>query len=211
MPKISGRTLNEHRDKTRRRLMDALDTLMTERGFEAVSMSDVAALSGIRRTTIYNHYTDKEDLLIGFVEEKTSEYLSNTKAMLHGVDSSLDRLRIYVRSQMLAERSYLIAPGPPLKDVVSPSTGMKLAEHGRQTAMLLSSILENAIDDGTIPDQDIRTAIQLINGTLGGRRIPKEEPWRTEFFLYTERFIIQGLGAVMPEDPTALGPVPASH
>lgn len=209
MPKISGRTLSEHRNKTRRRLMDALDSLITERGFEAVSMSDVAARSGIRRTTIYNHFTDKEDLLIAFVEEKTSEYLSTTKKMLEGVDSSIDRLQIYVHSQLLAERSYLIAPGPPLKDVVTPSTGMKLARHGRQTAMLLSSILENAIDDGTIPDQDIRTAIQVINGTLSGRRIPKEDPERTEFFRYTERFIIQGLGAVLPDTSEGLTSAPA--
>lgn len=211
MPKISGRTLAEHRDRTRRRLMDALDALMTERGFEAVSMSDIAERSGIRRTTIYNHYTDKEDLLIAFVEEKTSTYLSNTKRMLRGVDSSIDRLRIYVRSQLLAERSYLVAPGPPLKDVVTPSTAMKLAEHARHTATLLSSILESAIDDGTIPDHNIRTAIQLINGTLGGRRIPGDDPERTAFFEYTERFVIRGLGATMPEEPTDLGPIPLSH
>ena len=158
MPKISARTLLEHRDKTRRVLMEALEALMTERGFQNVSMSDVAHHSGIRRSTIYNHFPDKEALLIAFVEEKTSAYLSTTKEMLHGVDTSIDRLRIYVRSQLLAERSYLMAPGPPLKDVVSPDTGMKLAQHVRQTAGLLRSILEAAMSDGTIPVQDIPTA-----------------------------------------------------
>ncbi|MBM9434051.1 TetR/AcrR family transcriptional regulator [Flaviflexus equikiangi] len=211
MPKISARTLLEHRDKTRRVLMEALEALMTERGFQNVSMSDVAHHSGIRRSTIYNHFPDKEALLIAFVEEKTSAYLSTTKEMLHGVDTSIDRLRIYVRSQLLAERSYLMAPGPPLKDVVSPDTGMKLAQHVRQTAGLLRSILEAAMSDGTIPVQDIPTATQIINGILGGRRVPRTEPERTEFFLYTERFVIQGLGAAWPEELTDLGPVPPPH
>jgi len=210
MPKISGRTLGEHREKTRGRLMAALDALIAERGFEAVSMSDVAERSGIRRTTIYNHFADKEDLLIAFVEATTSKHLAATKTMLEGVDSSIDRLRIYVRSQLLAKRSYLMAPGPPIKDVVTPSTGMKLAEHGRDTVMLLASILENAIDDGTIPDQDIRTAIHLMSGTLAGRRVPRSEPERTEFFHYTERFIIQGLGACVPDELTDLGPIPGT-
>ena len=210
MPKISGRTLGEHREKTRGRLMAALDALIAERGFEAVSMSDVAERSGIRRTTIYNHFADKEDLLIAFVEATTSKHLAATKTMLEGVDSSIDRLRIYVRSQLLAKRSYLMAPGPPIKDVVTPSTGMKLAEHGRNTVMLLASILENAIDDGSIPDQDIRTAIHLMSGTLAGRRVPRSEPERTEFFHYTERFIIQGLGACVPDELTDLGPIPGT-
>ncbi|AZN30214.1 TetR/AcrR family transcriptional regulator [Flaviflexus salsibiostraticola] len=208
MPKITGRTLLEHRSTTRRRLMETLDALMTERGFESVSMSDVANHSGIRRTTIYNHFTDKEDLLIAFVEEKMSNYLSTTREMLRGVDSSTDRIRIYVRTQLLAERRYLMAPGPPLKDVISPGAGRKLAQHIRQTSDLLRSILDDAIADGTIPEQNTDLAIMLVNGTLTGRRVPQDEPARTEFFLYAERYVLQALGGSMPDEPTDLGPVP---
>ena len=172
MPKISGRSLIEHRDNTRRALFDSLSTLMSERGFENVSISDLAEHSGIRRTTIYNHFTDKEDILIAYVESEMSKYLSNTKAMLARADNSIDKLRFYVRSQLLAERSYLMAPGPPLKDVISPDTGMKLAGHIKQISDLLRSILTRAIDNGTIPDQNIRVSIQLINGTYTGRRVP---------------------------------------
>jgi len=191
--------------------MDALDTLMTERGFESVSMSDVAKRSGIRRTTIYNHFTDKEDLLIAFVEEKMSSYLSTTREMLEGVDNSIDRLRVYVRSQLLAERRYLMAPGPPLKDVISPDSGMKLALHVRQTSELLSTLIEDAIADGSLPEQNIPHAIQLINGALTGRRVPQEDPARTEFFLCAERFVIQALGGAMGEELTDLGPIPPAQ
>ncbi|MGO1458449.1 MAG: TetR/AcrR family transcriptional regulator [Flaviflexus sp.] len=208
MPKISGRSLIEHRDNTRRALFDSLSTLMSERGFENVSISDLAEHSGIRRTTIYNHFTDKEDILIAYVESEMSKYLSNTKAMLARADNSIDKLRFYVRSQLLAERSYLMAPGPPLKDVISPDTGMKLAGHIKQISDLLRSILTRAIDNGTIPDQNIRVSIQLINGTLTGRRVPRSEPERTEFFHSTERFVIQALGAKFPENPTDIGPIP---
>ncbi|WP_182353094.1 TetR/AcrR family transcriptional regulator [Flaviflexus huanghaiensis] len=211
MPKITGRSLLEHRNTTRRRLMDTLDALMTERGFESVSMSDVANHSGIRRTTIYNHFTDKEDLLIAFVEEKMSSYLSTTRSMLRGVDSSIDRIRIYVRTQLLAERRYLMAPGPPLKDVISPDAGRKLGQHIRQTSDLLRTILDGAIADGTIPDQNVDVAITLINGALTGRRVPQEEPARTDFFLYAEQFVLQALGGSMPDDPTDLGAVPAGE
>lgn len=211
MPKISGRSLTEHRDNTRRALFDSLSTLMGERGFENVSISDLANHSGIRRTTIYNHFTDKEDILLAFVEEEMSEYLSNTKVWLEDAETCIDKLRIYVRSQLLAERTYLVAPGPPLRDVLSTETGMKLAQHIRQTSSLLKQILQEAIDLGAIPDQDLSTAVQLINGTLTGRRVPREEPARTEFFHATEKFVIQAVGGTVPENLTDLGPIPPCH
>ena len=68
----------EHRDNTRQALFRSLSELMAEKGFESVSISDLAKHSGIRRTTIYNHFTDKEDILIGFVESEMSAYLEST-------------------------------------------------------------------------------------------------------------------------------------
>ncbi|WP_054952825.1 TetR/AcrR family transcriptional regulator [Flaviflexus massiliensis] len=211
MPKITGRSLMEHRDNTRQALFRSLSELMAEKGFESVSISDLAKHSGIRRTTIYNHFTDKEDILIGFVESEMSAYLESTEEMLEGAHTSIDRLRIYIRSQLLAERTCLMAPGPPLRDVLSPDAGMKLAQHIKQTSTLLKSILTEAIDSGAIPEQDVPTSVQLINGTVTGRRIPEKDPERTEFFHATERFIIRALGGEVPEDMTDLGPIPPCH
>lgn len=208
MPKIMGSSILEHREHTRRALFDALSSLMRERGFDAVSMSDLAARAGIGRTAIYNHFTDKEDLLLAFVEDEMSGYLDRVHHMLEEHSEPLDQLRIYVRSQLLAERTYLMSPGPPLKDVITPATGHRLRQHVVQSSELLREILSEAIEAGVLPEQDISLCIQLVNGTLTGRRVPREEPARTAFFHATELFIIRALGAEVPEELPDLGPIP---
>ena len=71
MPKIIGASLVEHREETRRLLFAALATLMEERGFDSISLADVARAAGIGRTSVYNHVRDKESLLIEFVTYET--------------------------------------------------------------------------------------------------------------------------------------------
>ena len=68
MPKIIGGSLHEHREQTRQRLFTALSTLMSERGFDAISFADIAAAAGVGRTAVYNHFSDKEALLMGFIK-----------------------------------------------------------------------------------------------------------------------------------------------
>lgn len=59
MPKIATPTLAEHRELVWQRLYTAIAELMRERGYDAITLSDVAA-AGVSRTAIYNHIRDKE-------------------------------------------------------------------------------------------------------------------------------------------------------
>lgn len=49
--------------RTRKLLRDALVSLMAERGFEAITVQDLAERAMINRATFYRHYRDKADLL----------------------------------------------------------------------------------------------------------------------------------------------------
>jgi len=48
---------------TRERLLDAAAAACTEAGFEAVTLAGIAARAGVTPAAVYNHFTDKEDLL----------------------------------------------------------------------------------------------------------------------------------------------------
>ncbi|HEY5555152.1 MAG TPA: helix-turn-helix domain-containing protein, partial [Cellulomonas sp.] len=69
MPKIIGGSLHEHREQTRRRLFAALSALMADRGFDVITLADVAAAADIGRTAVYNHFPDKESLLVAFITD----------------------------------------------------------------------------------------------------------------------------------------------
>jgi AcrR family transcriptional regulator len=51
-------------DRTRRLLRDALMDLILEKGYEAVTVEEVAGRANVGRTTFYLHYKDKEELLL---------------------------------------------------------------------------------------------------------------------------------------------------
>jgi AcrR family transcriptional regulator len=49
--------------RTRKALQDALIGLMTEKGYEAVTVQDIIERADVGRSTFYMHYTDKDELL----------------------------------------------------------------------------------------------------------------------------------------------------
>lgn len=54
--------------RTQEALRRALFELILDRGFEAVTVSEIAERADVGRSTFYKHYADKEDLLQGAME-----------------------------------------------------------------------------------------------------------------------------------------------
>jgi AcrR family transcriptional regulator len=55
--------INRRSDQTRTELMAAFSTLVFAKGFENVSVKAVIAAAGIARSTFYEHFSNKEDVL----------------------------------------------------------------------------------------------------------------------------------------------------
>lgn len=106
MPKILGSSLAEHRERTRTALFRALSELMSRRSFDKITLSDVANHAGVGRTAVYNHFADKEDLLLAFMEHEAGRYAEELSRALTGTEDPIDRLRIYVRQQALIARHF---------------------------------------------------------------------------------------------------------
>src|SRR5688572_17611341 len=50
-------------EKSKRALAEALVRLMIDKGYEAITVADIAERANVGRSTFYAHYADKEDLL----------------------------------------------------------------------------------------------------------------------------------------------------
>src|SRR5215467_8083756 len=60
--------------RTHKFLQEAMIDLITEKGFDAITMGDIAERAMINRATFYRHYQDKYDLVAKIFEE-TADYL----------------------------------------------------------------------------------------------------------------------------------------
>ena len=60
-------------------LQEAIIELITEKGFDALTVGDIAERAMINRATFYRHYQDKYDLVARIFEETTNELVENMK------------------------------------------------------------------------------------------------------------------------------------
>ncbi|WP_052702881.1 TetR/AcrR family transcriptional regulator [Paenibacillus beijingensis] len=55
--------------RTRALLVDALLDLMIEKGYEAITVQDIIDRANVGRSTFYSHFSDKEQLLLGSIDQ----------------------------------------------------------------------------------------------------------------------------------------------
>lgn len=75
MPKLWTDTVEEHRRAVRDATLDATATLVAEHGLAAVTMSKIAAETGIGRATLYKYFPDLEAILVAWHERQVSSHL----------------------------------------------------------------------------------------------------------------------------------------
>ena len=68
--------------RTHKFLQEAMIELITEKGFDAITVGDIAERAMINRATFYRHYLDKYDLVAKIFEE-TADYLVEHMKPLH--------------------------------------------------------------------------------------------------------------------------------
>jgi len=90
-------TRREHnRGAQRERILDAARTLFASRGFDAVTMGDVAAQAGVVRATVFNHFGSKHGLVeaitagvfdyyAGMLDQALADEASTTPALVRAL------------------------------------------------------------------------------------------------------------------------------
>lgn len=70
MPRIRAETIEAHKALTRIDIVDAAHEILAEMGSADISLAEVAHAAGIGRTTLYEYFRDKDDLIASLVEER---------------------------------------------------------------------------------------------------------------------------------------------
>lgn len=98
MPRIRAASIAEHKIITRGLILETAQELFAAWGYKDTSFGDIAAAVGIGRTTLYDYFADKDDLLASLVEETLPPTL---KRMVDHVPHDLppaERLRRLIAS-----------------------------------------------------------------------------------------------------------------
>ena len=92
MPRIRAASIDEHKVLVRGNLMDSAKTLIAEAGTSEIPLGEVALAAGVGRTTLYDYFTDRDDLIASIVAEELPGVLESIIESVPTDGSPSDRL-----------------------------------------------------------------------------------------------------------------------
>lgn len=209
MPKISARTLEEHRIETMDRLLDAWAELVKARGYAEVSLADVAAQAGLARTAIYNYFADREALLFAWTDREVRRSMSILEEEISHAGSSAEQLRSFVHLQLVDFANRHLPPGQEVMQFLQPETYGRFMEHIEPVERILRGILEDGIASEEFgAGIDVDATVPMVMACIGAERGPVAAR-KHSVDEATERvtdFLLRALQA--PPEKTAKKPAP---
>ena len=68
MPRIRATSIDEHKALTRASLLASAKSLIADAGTAEIPLGEIALASGVGRTTLYDYFVDRDDLIATMVE-----------------------------------------------------------------------------------------------------------------------------------------------
>ena len=94
MPRIVEPTLVEHRAARERALLDAAHALLVETG-EAPGLAEVAARAGLARTSVYQYFGSRQELLQAMVRDVFPRWTERVTSAMAAAGSTADQVLAY--------------------------------------------------------------------------------------------------------------------
>jgi AcrR family transcriptional regulator len=92
VPKLWTDTIDAHRRAVRDATLDTTAALVAEHGLRAVTMSQIAELTGIGRATLYKYFPDVEAILLAWHERQIASHLEHLGHVRDRASSPRERL-----------------------------------------------------------------------------------------------------------------------
>lgn len=189
MPKIIGGSLEEHRERTREKIFVALAELLETQSFESVTFSKIAAAAEVGRTAMYNHFPDRETLLVEYAIYETTDYIAQLRAGVSDSATPRDAVIAYIHTQLDLNVSFHV-PQTSGGATLSPATAARMRDHVVMIEDVLRTIVADGVASGDFAeDIDVGATVRIINGLLVGSSAKRYS--RTAL----EAFVLRGLGA----------------
>ena len=87
-PVSTSKVYRAHRERQRRRILDAAQELFNERGIDRVTIAEIVDATGIRPTTLYEYFSNKDAVVWALVEEYQTQFSSDVQKHIESVSGS---------------------------------------------------------------------------------------------------------------------------
>ncbi|SDS24312.1 DNA-binding transcriptional regulator, AcrR family [Paraoerskovia marina] len=170
MPRLtSGRTLEEHREHMQEQILDAFEEVLAEKGWDAVTMREVASRAGATRTVVYNYHADRTALLVAWSDREMDRFLDLCERELAERSDPVERLDL-LTTLVLTEYSVQRGPTADIHGVLSPKDQAALDGHAKPLHEAVAFVLRSGNLSGQMDCDDAETAGRVILAALETER-----------------------------------------
>lgn len=164
MPRIRADSIAAHKQLTRGDLLDAAAELIAESGSADISLGEVAAQAGIGRTTLYEYFRSKDDLIATLVDDRLPGVIADL------VGKVPDDLPVLERLSQLAVATVRFIVDDPVLGVIVHREAPRLSPAAQERIRLAHSDLARAIT-GIYRDGVSQGLLRPMAPDLAGRLI----------------------------------------
>jgi len=154
---------------SRLRIVRAAYPLFVERGYDAVSMQEIADAVPIHKATLYHHFQNKDDLFQAVVRTGMSQRHAQVDGFIQEGGSAADQL---TKVALLAFRDSQSEFGRLMTDArlrLSEGQQQQLVERCSDPWTLYEGIFVSAIESGELPRVDPMLAATMFVGLIHGQ------------------------------------------
>jgi AcrR family transcriptional regulator len=199
VPKIRAASIDEHKELTRRALLEAAQQLIDDAGTAEVPLGEIALLAGVGRTTFYDYFEDRDDVIASLVEEELPDVIADLIADIpDGLDTTerLARLASHTVEFVATDRVFGVLLH---KEVgrMGLDAQRRIRDSHAQLATELSSIYAKGVEEGVFRPMPGYLAGRLIQDTImsAARALIDDETRRVEVTEGLQAFLLGGLGS----------------
>lgn len=168
MPRIRADSIAEHKALTRRQVLEAAQDLIAEVGSAEISLGEIAAAVGIGRTTLYEYFTDRDDVIASLVEDELPGVVA---ALLAGVPPGLDPPDTLAE---VAERTVRFVANDPVLGLIlhrevgrlSPEAQQRIRAAHADLVSEVASVYAAGLEDGSLRSLPVDLAGRFIQDTI---------------------------------------------
>lgn len=168
MPRIRAETIAEHKALTRRQILDAAQELIAEMGTAEISLGEIASAVGIGRTTLYEYFTDRDDVIASLVEDQFPEVVEGYLSEIPPHLSPPDHLAA------VAERTVRFVATDPVLGLIlhrevgrlRPAVQQRIRAAHADLITEMGSIYAAGVEEGLLRDIPVDLAGRFIQDTM---------------------------------------------
>ena len=148
MPKLWQPTIEAHRQEVRDAILDSAAALVAAHGLRGVSMSRIAAETGIGRATLYKYFDGVEAILLAWHERHIGRHLTQLAELSARPGSPLERLEAVLAAYALIARGRHSHGDPDLAAILHRHESVARAEG--QLQELVAELIAAAAESGEV-------------------------------------------------------------